>query len=130
MSGTAERIDLLMRLRMLGATIAMDDFGTGLSSLSALHTLPIDVLKIDRGFVKNLGHGTQFMALARSVMELATNLGMKTVAEGIETAEQLAALQALECNDGQGFYFAKPLSMPDLIEMLRGGATREQRAAA
>lgn len=130
MSGTAERIDLLMRLRMLGATIAMDDFGTGLSSLSALHTLPIDVLKIDRGFVKNLGHGTQFMALARSVMELAANLGMKTVAEGIETAEQLAALQALECNDGQGFYFAKPLLMPDLIEKLRGGAKREQRAAA
>lgn len=130
MSGTAERIDLLMRLRLLGATIAMDDFGTGLSSLSSLHTLPIDVLKIDRGFVKNLGRGTQFMALARSVMELAANLGMKTVAEGIETPEQLAALQALECDDGQGYHFAKPLKLPDLIAMLQGSHQAQRRSAA
>lgn len=127
-SSRAEQIDALRRLREIGVKLAMDDFGTGLSSLSGLHQMPIDVVKIDRSFVNHLGEGKQFMALARSIIELAGNLGLKTVAEGIETAEHLAALQALGCGLGQGYYFARPMSPEAFESYLLTGV--ERRAAA
>lgn len=111
--------EALGRLRALGVRLAMDDFGTGMSSLSGLHELPIHVLKIDRSFVRNLCQGKQFMALARSIIELAGNLGLRTVAEGIETPNDLAVLQALGCDDGQGYLFAKPLSVEQFEQFLR-----------
>ncbi|MDX2016763.1 MAG: EAL domain-containing protein [Planctomycetota bacterium] len=118
--------EALGRLRALGVRMAMDDFGTGMSSLSGLHELPIDVLKIDRSFVRNLCQGKQFMALARSIIELAGNLGLRTVAEGIETPNDLAVLQALGCDDGQGYLFAKPLPADQFERFAR---ERPSRAA-
>lgn len=117
--------EALARLRALGVRLAMDDFGTGMSSLSGLHEMPIDVVKIDRSFVRNLGQGKQFMALARSIIELAGNLGMQTIAEGIETPSDLAVLQALGCEYGQGYLFAKPLSAGEFE-----GFVMQRRAAA
>lgn len=120
-----EQLEALRTIRAHGVRVAMDDFGTGLSSLSGLHQFPIDVLKIDRSFVHNLDEGKQFMVLARSIIDLASNLGLKTVAEGIETPEHLAALQALGCQYGQGFYFARPMSESAIERFLdehRGGA--------
>ncbi len=120
MANRAEQIEALHRLRKVGVKIAMDDFGTGLSSLSGLHQLPIDVVKIDRSFVNHLDQGRQFMALARSIVDLAANLGLSTVAEGIETSEHVAALQALGCTSGQGYYFAKPLRAEEFARLVAG----------
>lgn len=105
-------------LRGLGVRIAVDDFGTGYSSLSYLHRFPIDILKIDRAFVANVTESPEKTALAQTVVELATALGLRTVAEAIETAEQLVALKALGCGDGQGYLFSKPLPMPELTAWL------------
>ena len=87
----------------------MDDFGTGHSALAMLHEFPIDVLKIDPSFVSNLGQGRAFVAVVSAVLMLARNLGIGVVAEGIETAEQLTALQLLDCDTGQGHYFSRAL---------------------
>ncbi len=99
----------LRELRQLGVKIDLDDFGTGHSSLACLQELPIDVLKIDRTFITNLGRVKNCSAVVQAVTRLAQNLGLQTVAEGIETAEQLAALRRVGCEFGQGYYFAKPL---------------------
>jgi len=96
-------------LREIGVKIDMDDFGTGHSSLSCLQELPIDVLKIDRAFISNMERSYNFAALVHAVTSLGQNLGMATVAEGIETAEQLAMVQTMGCEYGQGYFFAKPL---------------------
>lgn len=106
-------IETLNRLREAGLTLAMDDFGTGQSSLSCLHQYPIDVLKVDRSFIANMQVNRQFAAVIHAVVTLAQHLGMTIVAEGIETADQVALLQAQGCNFGQGYFFAKPLSVDD-----------------
>src|SRR5207248_11570203 len=94
-------------LKALGVRIAIDDFGTGYSSLSYLRHFPVDVLKIDRSFVETLpGSGTE---LARTILRLGETLHLDVVAEGIETAPQLAELSQLGCNHGQGFLSAPPL---------------------
>lgn len=100
---------LLCRFRELGFPIAMDDFGTGVSSLSALHEFPIDVLKIDQAFIRVLDRDRSLLAVVASITNLAENLGIRTVAEGIETADVLGALQSIGCTWGQGYYFAKPM---------------------
>ena len=106
----------LHTLRKIGVKIAMDDFGTGQSSLAMLHEFPIDVLKIDRTFVASLSQGREFAALVSAVVMLARNLGIGIVAEGIETAEQLVALQSLDCEMGQGHYFSRALAPELFIE--------------
>lgn len=107
---------VLRRLRELGFKIDMDDFGTGYSSLSCLQEFPIDVLKIDRSFIKNLNRGRDYAALVHAISTLAGNLGIKVVAEGVETAEQLSMLQALECHFAQGYYFAGPMRADLVME--------------
>ena len=99
---------VLKELRGLGVKLAIDDFGTGYSSLSCLHEFDLDVLKLDRSFVAGLGNRRE-SAILRAVMELSHGLGMSVVAEGIETAEQMAFLRATDCDFGQGYLFAKPL---------------------
>jgi diguanylate cyclase (GGDEF)-like protein len=101
---------VLGALKGVDAKIAMDDFGTGYSSLAYLQKLPIDVLKIDRSFISAMLRDRDSLAIVRAVLSLAESLGMKTTAEGIETAELAETLTALGCSDGQGFYFAEPLS--------------------
>lgn len=100
----------LKHLRDMGVRIAMDDFGTGHSSLSCLHEFGFDVLKIDRSFVSNLSRGRDFAALVHAIVTLARNLGMTVVAEGIETSEQLMLLQSLDCEFGQGYLFSRPMT--------------------
>ncbi len=102
----------LRELKALGVQLAIDDFGTGYSSLSYLRRFPVDVLKIDKAFVDGLGHDSEATAIVQAVITLAHTLGMSVVAEGIETAVQVAHLNALGCDAGQGYYFAKPLPSP------------------
>jgi len=107
--------------------LALDDFGTGYSSLSYLHRFPIDILKIDRSFVLRLVTAGDGPELARAVVSLGETLGIETVAEGIETEPQAAALLALGCIAGQGFLFAKASSLEDLAAQWL--PTRYQRSA-
>jgi len=109
---SAAAIRVLERLRDSGIRIALDDFGTGYSSLSYLHKLPIAVLKVDRSFVNELGRRDSALALARSIVALAGALGMRVVAEGVETPQQASLLAELGCDELQGFLYARPLA-PD-----------------
>jgi diguanylate cyclase (GGDEF)-like protein/PAS domain S-box-containing protein len=99
---------LLARLRDLHIGLDIDDFGTGYSSLSQLQHLPVQTLKIDRTFVSRIGLDGDGTGIIRTIVELAHNLGMDIIAEGVETAQQLAQLKALGCEYAQGFYFGKP----------------------
>jgi diguanylate cyclase (GGDEF)-like protein len=98
----------LQALRDIGVGVSLDDFGTGYCSLSYLRRLPIDSLKIDRSFVRGLGHEADDDSIVTSVIDLARSLGVSVVAEGVETEEQLAGLRARGCDTMQGFLFAKP----------------------
>jgi diguanylate cyclase (GGDEF)-like protein len=109
----------LARLKQLRVKLAIDDFGTGYSSLSYLQRFPVDLIKIDRSFVQEVARDANSSALVRSVVDLAAALSVVTVAEGIEDAEQLVALKALDCQLGQGFYFSKPIAATSL-ELLLG----------
>jgi EAL domain-containing protein (putative c-di-GMP-specific phosphodiesterase class I) len=115
--GTA--LEVLSSLRRLGVSLLMDDFGTGYSSLNNLHTLPFDVLKIDRSFVARMTEGDQPLQIVRTIVELARVMGMDVVAEGIETTEQHMLLRQLGCRFGQGFLFSRPVAAPIVSAMLR-----------
>ncbi|HEX7821207.1 MAG TPA: bifunctional diguanylate cyclase/phosphodiesterase [Sphingobium sp.] len=104
---------LLNALKDMDLTIAMDDFGTGFSNLANLQMLPIDVLKIDRSFVNGMVGDRDKVAIVRAILSLAGALGMRTVAEGIETAEVGQALADLGCDRGQGYHYARPMSPDD-----------------
>ena len=129
---SAEPLGVLQTLRQLGISLAIDDFGTGYSSLSYLHRFPVDILKVDRSFIQLLGT-TQEPGLARSIVRLGDELGLRTVAEGIEYDEQLAALQHLGCTLGQGYLFAAPMREDEISAHLdrsaglRPGTTRAPR---
>ncbi|CAN5128122.1 hypothetical protein BH11PLA2_BH11PLA2_24520 [soil metagenome] len=110
--------DVLRNLHDLGVTMAIDDFGTGYSSLSYLHRLPVDRLKIDRSFVMRLPGGTKDAALVRAMIGLGHDFGLKVIAEGVETAEQLAFLQAEECDEAQGFFFSPPVPVAEFTMYL------------
>ena len=103
-------IDLLRDIRALGVELSLDDFGTGYSSLADLKRFPIDELKIDRSFVQALPHARDDVAIVHATIALARGLGLKVVAEGVETEEQRGFLQALQCDMAQGYFFAEPLT--------------------
>lgn len=109
MENSEMAVTILNRLRSLGIEISLDDFGTGYSSLSYLHSLPVDYLKIDRSFVSRMTDGKENSEIVFTIIKLAQNLKMQVIAEGIETAEQLAHLKNLHCEFGQGYFFSKPL---------------------
>jgi EAL domain-containing protein (putative c-di-GMP-specific phosphodiesterase class I) len=113
--GVTER---LLELKELGVKLAVDDFGTGYSALSHLQRFPIDLLKIDKGFLDSLGDSDDHTRLIQGIVELAHALGMRTVAEGIETQRQAEAVRALGSEMGQGFHFAKPLPAVDVQALL------------
>jgi len=123
MERSDEIIDKFDELKALGVVLAIDDFGTGYSSLSYLHRFPIDVLKVDRSFTERVALGPEDASFARAIVKLGRNLNMQTVAEGIETAEQLEELQRMRCDFGQGFYFAKPLHAEELADLIRNAST-------
>ena len=120
----------LADLRSLGVKIAMDDFGTGHSSLTCLQELPIDVLKIDRSFIANMERSRSFAALVHAVTTLGQNLGLAAVAEGIETPDQLAMLQSLDCDFGQGYFFAKPMPAEAVVTYMSSADAPAEDAAA
>ncbi len=105
----ASTLEHLRRLRALGVSIAMDDFGTGYSSLSYLRTFPFDKIKIDRSLIKDVGASAQNMAILKAIADLANGLGMALTAEGIETAEQLAAVREVGCHQVQGYFTGRPM---------------------
>ena len=118
MKDVAAATRILHEIHAVGVKLDMDDFGTGYSSLSCLHQFPIDVLKIDRSFVANIDRGRDFAALVHAVAQLARNLNISVVAEGIETPQQALMLQSLECEFGQGYLFSKPL-MADQVPQFK-----------
>jgi len=107
-------IAALQAFRDRGLKIAIDDFGTGFSSLSYLRKLPIDVLKVDRTFVSDIGVSENAGALVKAIVSMASALGLKTVAEGVELDTQLAYLNANGCDEVQGYLLAKPMPAADL----------------
>ena len=109
----------LDQLKRLGLTLAMDDFGTGYSSLSYLKKFPIDIIKIDRSFIHEIPDNQDDMEITSAVIAMAHNLKLKVVAEGIETAEQLAFLRRHRCDVGQGYLFDRPIPGTELIEKLK-----------
>jgi EAL domain-containing protein (putative c-di-GMP-specific phosphodiesterase class I) len=102
----------------LGVWLAIDDFGTGYSSLSALHRYPVEVLKIDRSFVRGLKDSPEETVFLSAIIDLARTLGMRTVAEGVETAEQLTRLRDLGCEKAQGHYVSEPLPAEVATQLL------------
>jgi len=133
-----QHLGTLHALRRLGARIAVDDFGTGYSSLSYLKHLPIDALKIDRAFVRDMATDGNDAAIVTAIIGMAKSLGLRTVAEGVETLDQLERLRGLGCDSAQGFYFSKPMPVKacrTLLEQLgatstasRSGDTLQRRA--
>ncbi len=111
-------IDLLQQLKNQGVQVSIDDFGTGYSSLSYLHQLPVDNLKVDRSFVQQIGTGQRNHQIVETIAALSQQLELATVAEGIETTEQLTRLQQLGYNFGQGYLFARPMSAEAITPLL------------
>ncbi|WP_373069807.1 putative bifunctional diguanylate cyclase/phosphodiesterase [Gemmatimonas sp.] len=121
--------ELLAAFKTEGFRLAMDDFGSGYSSLSCLQEYPFDVLKVDRALTENVSRGRGYTALLHAVITLAENLGLQVVAEGIETIEQLVLLQSMGCPSGQGYYLARPME-PSQLEGWWSTFSREQFEAA
>ncbi len=113
--------DILGRLDQLGVKIAIDDFGTGYSSLDYLRRFPAGRIKIAQTFVRHIGDSSGDQAIVRATIGLAREMGMTAIAEGIETEEQLTALKAWGCSEGQGFLFDRPLSVEDATRRLKSG---------
>ena len=122
--------ETLQKLRWMSVQLAMDDFGTGQSSLSSLSRLPLDILKIDQSFVARLDQDAEGRAIVYAIISLATALGVRVTGEGIETASQLSTLIELDCNHGQGFLLGRPVPADELAAMIRTGNTTEVTAAA
>ncbi len=113
-------LDVLRRVKGLGVTIAMDDFGTGFSSLSTLQSFPFDKLKIDRSFVDRVGVQDQASSIVRAVVGLSRSLDIRVVAEGVENAEQMDFLIEEACDEVQGFAIGRPLPIRDYAHVVDG----------
>ena len=112
-------IDLMFKLRSLGCKLSLDDFGTGYSSLSYLRRFPIDTLKVDQSFVRNMLQSSEDLAIVRTIVNLAHTLAMDVIAEGVETADDVVALRSLGAEYGQGYYWAKPLPVDAATKFLQ-----------
>jgi len=119
MENTNNAINVLERLRERGIRVAIDDFGTGFSGLSYLKTLPVTKLKIDRAFIKELEHSSSDQAITQGIINMAKQVGLEVIAEGVETTDQIALLKQFGCGYGQGFYFARPMPLADLLIFLQ-----------
>jgi diguanylate cyclase (GGDEF)-like protein len=118
MRDTGKAVEVLRSLKELGVALSIDDFGTGYSSLSYLKRFPLDVLKIDRSFVKDVVADPSDAAITRTIISLAHGLGLEAVAEGVETPEQLAFLKDNGCDEFQGYYFSPPVWPEQLKQLL------------
>ncbi len=119
MNDAEQTLETLRELKQLGIKISLDDFGTGYSCLSYLKKLPLDILKIDRAFVRNITTDSKDAAIVKTIVALARNLRLRTIVEGVETEEQAVFLSALGCDDLQGYLFSKPISAEAFEILLR-----------
>jgi EAL domain-containing protein (putative c-di-GMP-specific phosphodiesterase class I) len=130
MHDAEQSIEILRQLSALGVRISVDDFGTGYSSLSYLRRLPLDKLKIDRAFIRDVVSNRDDAAIVRAIVSLAHNLRLKVIAEGVETPDQLAFLRELGCDQYQGFHYSVPVPNGVFVEMLREHQTRAPNSPA
>jgi len=118
MADPSAAVETLLQIKSLGVQLSIDDFGTGYSSLSYLHRFPLDTLKIDSSFTKSMGQEGDSIEIVRTILPMANSLRLNVIAEGVETAEQLAILRKLRCEFGQGYYFSKPVSADEAGALL------------
>jgi EAL domain-containing protein (putative c-di-GMP-specific phosphodiesterase class I) len=111
--------EVLAALRQMGVQIAVDDFGTGFSSLTFLTRVSVDELKVDRSFVMKMAESPEAAAIVRTTVDLGRELGLRVVAEGVETADQRAALAELGCTAAQGYHFFRPMPSDKIVAVLR-----------
>jgi len=111
--------DALEKCRQFGTSVSIDDFGTGYSSLSYLHYFPIDTLKIDQSFIRSMSRDPSSKVLVKSIIGLAHNMGIKVIAEGIETQQEAISLKELGCEECQGYWFAKPMPLEDTLKFVK-----------
>jgi diguanylate cyclase (GGDEF)-like protein len=119
MQDVDQAVATMKELQRLGVQLAIDDFGTGYSSLNALKTFPVARLKIDKSFIDNLASNDSDKAVAAAVISLGQKLNLRVIAEGVETAEQVAILRDNNCDEMQGYYFSKPVSFDAIVDLLR-----------
>ena len=129
MQDVEEGILILQALKDLGLHVSIDDFGTGFSSLSYLKRLPVDKLKIDQSFVKDLTTDPGDAAIVTSMITLAHNLDLTVIAEGVESPEQLGFLRAERCDEIQGYYISKPMPADDFSEWIQSRQEEAKKAA-
>ena len=122
-------VETLEKFKEIGVQLSFDDFGTGYTSLSYLKRFPLDILKIDQSFVQGIPMDQDDAAIITAIIVLAHTMGLKVIAEGVETEDQLRYLQSLQCDEMQGFYFSQALSVDKLSELLHTG-TRLQASMA
>ena len=115
---------ILNALREKGVTVALDDFGTGYSSLSYLTKFPVDALKIDQPFVRQISKSSDDATIVTAVIALAHSLELRVIAEGVETLKELEFLRALHCDEVQGYYFSKPVPAPQFADLLKTGTLK------
>jgi len=116
-------VPVLKKLKAMGVRLAIDDFGTGYSSLSYLRQFPIDTLKVDQSFVNGINADTDDATIINAVINMGSNLNHRVIAEGVETVEQVAFLQAHGCDEGQGYYFSRPVPAAQFAKLLEAGTT-------
>ena len=114
-----QSVDTLNRLKAQGVGLAIDDFGTGYSSLSRLKQLPIDTLKIDRSFVKDIPHDCDDKAIASAIISMGHSLNLKVIGEGVETQQQMQFLQEQGCDEMQGYLYSPPVPAEQLVLLLQ-----------
>jgi len=119
MDNNPTEIGVLRHLKELGVKLSIDDFGTGYSGLSYLQNFPFDIVKIDREFIKNISHNNKYIAIIKAILNLAKNLEFHTIAEGVESAEELEFLKEYECDLVQGFLFSPPVDPESFGELLK-----------
>lgn len=129
LESSAPTLSIMEELNRLGVSIALDDFGSGYSALSYLRKFPLDKVKIDRGFITDLDHQGEQIAIIQGVVSIVRALGMHLTAEGVETESQCEVLQALGCDDAQGYLFGKPVPFEDIVAMNRQATLKAATAA-
>ncbi|MES0371693.1 MAG: EAL domain-containing protein, partial [Mariprofundaceae bacterium] len=125
MADPEKTIRVLTSMRGLGVKVSIDDFGTGYSSLSYLKKLPVNTLKIDRAFVRDIPEDSDDIAITTAVTQMASSLGLSIVAEGVENEEQRAFLDGIGCEQAQGYYFSRPLPIGEYMTWLKEQESQE-----